>query len=391
MNKSHASRRFIIASMYSFLVTGAMVLMTSALLTFLMQHYQLKYDQGGLLLSFLAAGSILSNFLSGSLAERIGHKPTLLIAAVCYFLGYAGLTLLPPLWALQGLLLIAGLGWGTFNNLINFLLTAATGGDGRKILAVHTMYSIGAFLAPLALGVAISLGFSWRVPAGLLALLSLLLIIVVLLMPIPVLPQSRKPSARKSYAFLRQWRFYLFMLLLFMYVGTESSYNGWIVSYLVQKHGYPDADAQFLLSVLWVAMIIGRVLIALISSKRRMAWILLLEGVGVTVGAILLIVTGQPAGLTVSVVLIGLSLSACYGMILANASDLVAESSIVSGLMMSLGGLGATLLPLLVGIFAERSGITAGMTFLAVTSGLLMVLAAVNSARYARMKSGFAA
>jgi len=145
MNPPTVSKRFIIGSMYTFLVTGALVLMTSALLTFLMQHYQLSYDQGGLLLSCLAAGSILSNFLSGAVAMRIGHRPTLLMAAVCYFAGYAGLTLLPPLKVLFVLLFIAGLGWGAFNNLVNYLLTAATGGDGKKILIVHTMYSLGAF------------------------------------------------------------------------------------------------------------------------------------------------------------------------------------------------------------------------------------------------------
>jgi len=378
MNIPPVNRRFIISSMYIFLVTGALVLMTSALLTYLMQHYALSYDQGGLLLSFLAAGSILSNFISGTVAVRIGHKPTLFIAAVCYFTGYAGLTLLPPLGVLYGLLFVAGLGWGAFNNLVNYLMTSATRGDGRKILAVHTMYSLGAFLAPLLLGLAVSLSFSWRVPAGLMSFLCLLLIGVVLFMPIPVLPLPVRKAGHKSFAFLRKWRFYLFMLLLFAYVGTEAGYNGWVISYLIRQHRYAEADAQFLLSVMWVAMIIGRVAIALLSSKSRMAWILLLEGVGVTIGAILLIFAGQPAGLIVAIVLIGLSLSACYGMILANASDLVVESSIVSGLMMSLGGLGATIMPLIVGIAAERGGIRAGMGFLAASSGFLMLLATVN-------------
>lgn len=377
MSTPTVNRRFIAGSMYSFLITGAMVLMTSALLNFLMKEYRLAFDQGGLLLSFLAAGSIISNFLSGALAEKIGHKATLVISAVCYFAGYTGLTLLPPLGVLQALLFVAGLGWGSFNNLINYLMTMATGGDGRKILAVHTMYSIGAFLAPLLLGVAISIGWSWRVPAGLVAVLSLILIGMMLIMPVPSADKAVSSKAG-SFAFLRKWRFYLYMLLLFTYVGTESGYNGWVVSYLTKAQLFADADAQFLLSVMWVAMIIGRISIALLARKNRTAMILLFEGIGVTAGAILLLAAGQPVVLASAVVLIGLSLSACYGMVLANASDLVAESSVVSGLMMSLGGIGATVLPLLVGIFAEKSGISTGMIILVISSGVLLLLSFIN-------------
>ena len=380
MNSTGPGKRFLFGCMYIFLVTGALVLMTSALLTNLMQHYSLSYEQGGLLLSFLAVGSLLSNFLSGAAAMRIGRKPTLLLAAICYFLGYAGLTLLPPLWALNVLLFIAGLGWGAFNNLVNFLMTMVTGGDGRKILAVHTMYSIGAFLAPLLLGVVVSLGFTWRIPAGVIAALSFLLILVVMAMPIPESGQSTGKREKVNLRFLGKWRFYLYMLLLFTYVGTEAGYNGWVVSYLIKGHGFADAKAQFLLSVMWVAMITGRVAIALLSSKSRMALLLMFEGIGVLIGSLLLVMAGQPYMLTLAIALIGLSLSACYGMILANASDLVVESSLVSGLMMSLGGLGATVMPLLVGVFAERRDIDAGMWFLAVCSGFLMLLVIINAA-----------
>lgn len=378
MDKPINNTRFLLGSMYIFLVTGSMVLMTSALLSNLMQHYRLSYEQGGLLLSLLAAGSLISNFLSGALAMRFGRKATLCIAAFCYLAGYAGLTLLPPLWALQILLFITGLGWGAFNNLINFLVTLVTGGDGRKILMVHTAFSIGAFLAPLLLGITVSYGLSWRIPAGIQAFLSLLLVFSVLLMPIPENKDAARGRQPLNLGFLRKWRFYLYMLLLFTYVGAETSYSGWLVSYLTGSQDFAGADAQFLLSIMWVAIIAGRIAIAFLASKRRMAAIMLIQGIVVFVGSLLLILTGQPFWLGVSVVIIGLSLSAFYGMILANASDLVVESSLASGLMMALGSLGATLMPLLVGIFAENAGVLAGMRFLTASAGFLFLLTAVS-------------
>jgi fucose permease len=78
-------------------------------------------------------------------------------------------------------------------------------------------------------------------------------------------------------------------------------------------------------------------------------------------------------------VLLGLSMSAFYGMVVANASWLVVESTIASGLLMSLGGLGASLMPLIAGIYAESSGIAAGLWVLFIAAALLLLLAVLNA------------
>ena len=51
MEPEPVNKRFMYGSLYIFLITGAIVVMTSSILTYLMHHYSLNYDQGGLLLS----------------------------------------------------------------------------------------------------------------------------------------------------------------------------------------------------------------------------------------------------------------------------------------------------------------------------------------------------
>jgi FHS family glucose/mannose:H+ symporter-like MFS transporter len=380
------SKRFLLGCMYIFLVTGAMVVMTSSVLTYLMQYYHLSYEQGGLLLSIQAGGCLLSTFLSGALAIRIGRKSTLLLAAGCFLLGYTGLTLLPPLLLLQVLLFIAGLGWGAFNNLVNYLLALAIQGDSGKLILVHSSYSIGAFLAPFLVGLSVGLGLSWRIPTGLIAVLSLVLIVVIMAMPIQESSPGAGENNKFSLAFLRKWRFYLYMLLLFAYVGTEMGIIGWLVTYLTELRQYRIPDAQYLLSVLMVSMIAGRIAVSFLSSRFRKSLFLMIEGISIFLCVLLLINASLPPLITIAVILVGLSFSAFYAMVLVNASNLIVESSLVSGLIMSLGGLGATVTPLLVGIFAEKGGIMAGLRFLVVLAGLLLALTIINFIAHRQQK-----
>ena len=94
-------RLLLAGCMAFFLVNGALVLMTSSLLVFLMQDYNLTYDQGGLLLTIQAVGNIATSFLSGPLALRVGRKRTLVLSAIGFAVSLGLIALEPPLLALQ--------------------------------------------------------------------------------------------------------------------------------------------------------------------------------------------------------------------------------------------------------------------------------------------------
>ncbi|MDW7657277.1 MAG: MFS transporter [Bacillota bacterium] len=361
IDQAREKKRLLAGCMYFFLVNGALVLMTSSLLVFLMQDYHLSYDQGGLLLTTQAVGSITTSFLSGPLSIWIGRKRTLLLAAFGFCISFLLITLMPPLPILLLALFLSGLAWGISNNLVNFLVVRATDGNSSQISRVHTVFSIGGFLAPLLVALAVRLDLSWRWPAAVIAVLSLGLIVYTRFMPVP---ESKKRTGDKkpvSLTFLKKWRLYLFMTMLFLYVGIEVGFSGWLVTYLTTWRNLEASLAQTLLSTLWIAMIVGRIITSIFGQYYRKDRFLLLEAIGISASALLLILAIQPGWLVVAVVLLGLSMSAFYGMVVANASWLVAESTIASGLLMSLGGLGASLMPLIAGIYADSSGIAAGL------------------------------
>jgi fucose permease len=369
----------MLGCMSFFFVNGMLVLMTSSLLINLMRAYQLTYDRGGLLLTVQALASLLTNLLSAPLAQRFGRKRVLVLTAAGFAVSFSLIALTPPLPLLYGALFLSGLAWGSSNNLINYLVVRATDGDTARISLVHTSFSLGALLAPLAVALTVSLQIDWRWAAALVGLLAAILIPVTLAMPIKESDRSGSTAPGAVRTFLRDWRLYLFMAILFLYVGIEVGFGGWLVTYLTTWRNLTQPFAQTLLSALWIAMISGRILLALFGRNLRKARFLFLEGIGICAGAFLLIRASHPVWLTAAVLLLGLSLSGFYGMVVANASRLVQSSSLASGLLMSLGGLGASVMPLLTGIVAETGGIVAGLWVLFTAAVLLLVLTALNA------------
>lgn len=377
-NRFNQNHQLMLGCAYFFLVNGSAVLMTNALLVFLIRDYHLSYDQGGFLLTIQAAGNIVMSFLSGPISLRIGNKRTLLFSAVGFAASLLIIAIRPPLIMLQLALFLSGLAWGICNNLINYLVVCATDGNSRFISLIHAMFSMGAFLSPLLVSFTVRLQISWRWAVVILLIFAIGLLLYTLFMPIPEMKKESIKKGPASLHFLRSWHLYLYMLMLFLYVGIETGFSGWLVTYLTVQRGIETSLAQALLSGLWIAMICGRVGVSVFGHSVRKTSFLLIEAVGICFASLFLILSHNLTLLSVAVFFLGLSMSAFYGMVISNAGWLVAKTSVASGLMVASGGLGASLMPLICGMIAENRGVLHGLWFLFGTSVLLFFLCVLN-------------
>lgn len=57
-------------------------------------------------------------------------------------------------------------------------------------------------------------------------------------------------------------RYYIFIALLFLYSGTEKSINGWLTIYLDSLGVMNSITPQDILSIFWIAIILGRLISA---------------------------------------------------------------------------------------------------------------------------------
>jgi len=368
---------FLLANCYSFTVNGILVLMTGAILPYLLEDYQLGYDQGGALLMLQAIGNLISGALSGAVSVYAGRRTTLAIGAAAFAIGFGGLAVFSVPVLLYLFIFISGLGWGTVNNLSNVLVSEYTDGDAAVINLLHMSFGAGAFLAPFMVSLAVSAGLGWRSAVALEVLLSIVLLTVFLRMNMTT---GSEPELKQGMTlhFLKDFRFYLFMLILFLYVGSENSINGWLATYLTGKGIADDFAARRLLSLLWLSVIGGRLLCAW-SARYVSREVMLLAGAsGSVLSFAAILVFPSLLILTASVVSLGVFLAGIYPNTVANAGNLIKGSGIASGLMFSCGGLGASVIPFIVGLRAESAGIGAGMGLAAISLAGLLALCIIN-------------
>jgi MFS family permease len=82
-------RSILWGSFYSYIVTGMAVLLPGAIMPYLLEEFNLGYDQGGLLLALKAIGNLAASILGGIVSDRIGRKPVLAFGALCFAISFA--------------------------------------------------------------------------------------------------------------------------------------------------------------------------------------------------------------------------------------------------------------------------------------------------------------
>lgn len=362
---------------YAFVVNGMLVLMTGAILPYLMKDFNLSYSQSGLLLSLQAVGNLTAGFLSGVAAMYWGRKATMALGAVFFTVGFGGILFISSAFLLFLFIFISGMGWGTCNTMVNSVVNDAAGGRSSVINLLHMFFSIGGFMAPFIVGFSVRLGLSWQYDVMLVALLSVVLIAVFLIMPVDSRKVQRSES-KASVDFLSDFRFYIFMGIMFFYVGSETSINGWVVTYLIKSGIMGEAGAQNILSVMWVSMITGRLLCSYIStliSKEKLV-------MGCSISALLFfglfLLLKTPVLMPFCIFGVGLSLAGIYPTSVANAGSYISRPGLAGGLLLSCGGLGASAVPYIAGIFAQRLGISAVMAAVLISMAMLLVFVSIN-------------
>jgi FHS family glucose/mannose:H+ symporter-like MFS transporter len=374
---------FLMGNYYSFFITGAIVLMLGAVMPHILKDYQLRYDQGGTLLSLQAMANLVAAILGGVISVYVGRRAVLVFGALTYAIGYGGIAFVSSPVALYVLVTLSGLGWGIINNLVNVVVSERAKGDAGTINLLHMMFGVGALIGPFLVSLAISAGLGWRIAMGTIAALALVLAYVFFRMDLPepvtkTKTEAQRIKSRIPLTFLRDVRFYIFMLILFFYVGSESIVNGWLTTYLLDGGIADEYSARGLLSIAWFAVVIGRLGCALLSKYARKEMLLLIGGLSTVLFAILLLVSNSLFMVYVSVIGLGLSFAGMYPNTVANADYLIQGSGTASGIMFSGGGLGASLIPYIVGLWAESGGITAGMNTLVVAVFILGLLCTIN-------------
>ena len=346
--RSEAIQPSLFAAM---VLAGIATTMLGPLLPRLESRWQIGDATAGLLFAALFLASVATGALVGPLAMRYGYLLLVRSGLVLSSLGTVMLAMSPWPEAIGAVAMI-GCGLGLFVPAANLGVIGS-----RSVMLVNFAWSIGAVGGPLLLAsfphaflwsLSIAMAFTSAGRSGVLA-------------RVAEAVGSGKPPMSKATAVTAAF--------VFLYVGVESSLDGWLTSYASRSSGTRYLWAA-LPSVFWVGILIGRFLATLALARlgtARLLGICLVVAFG---GTCLLLSTSQPWVILAATALTGLGLAPVFPLAVSSYSESTkAEKS--AGLIFAAGGLGGASIPALVGSVSEGSG---GLRFAMALPPILLVI-----------------
>jgi Fucose permease len=338
------------------LLQGLTLIGVPALSNVLQQRFGLTdTDYGAVFLPQVAA-TVIGALMSGGLAGRVGLRPLLFVSlianAACQVLLATPGLLLPEvaftliLAATAALGLAFGLFAAPMNGYPPMLFPRHA---PSAILAAHSVVGAG-----LALGPLVATGFveaeTWTGYPLLLAGVCGALALLVLGCRLPVHPALPAETAHGCAAVVQarrrarhSWTFWLFAVIAVTYAVAEGAFSNWVVIYLTEARQLSEAGASLALSLFWVAMVTGRLGVAVLVTRIPPAtvWIVL---PGLITAAFLIIPRADaPTASVAAFAFAGLACSGFYPLTIALASAAFprevawVSSMLIAALMIGVG------------------------------------------------------
>ena len=372
---------------YAYMSLGLVLIMLGAILPDLKADYTLSYQVGGALLSVQSVGYVLAGLLAGYLPLMLGIKVSYILIQLSVTLGFIMLLISGnPVWLLIAMLLI-GVGKGGITNYNNLLMNIYSEGNAGPLNILHACFAAGAVIAPL-IALAVS---GWRVAViiGCACCAASLVFLVLAGFSDADLENADSADAaaagteegrkkKVDYGFLKEKLFWVTVLICFFYQAVEASFMGWMTSFLIDTGVMEASLARFTTSVLWLALMAGRLLCSVAARKFRPGHMILALTFITTVFMILLLLNRSPAGLIIATAGIGLGMSGMFGTSVSNAGDIFSRYPVCMGFFVFLASMGAIAAPAIIGVVANKAGMHTGMSTLLVFAACMVAAAVVN-------------
>jgi FHS family Na+ dependent glucose MFS transporter 1 len=179
-------------------------------------------------------------------------------------------------------------------------------------------------------------------------------------------------------------------LFLFLYVGAEVAYGGWLATYSITVYHFGDAQGAAISSGFWMAITAGRLLAVPFTAKFSGKIILLVDIIAATLCTVALILFDSlriRMVLWVITLLYGLALSSMYGTAFSlSAEGGVPITSRASSIFVIGGSIGEVTVPVIVGWLVVRVASTLLLWSLFIISLSLFALYALILYTLARAK-----
>jgi fucose permease len=379
-----SSRQRVRISAYSgFIVIGIGGTILGPALLQLLSDYQMPPSGAGALFFAGTAGYMLAVLTGGPASDRIGKGFVLATGAVVYALGLAGVALAPS-WLLAVLaFFIAGAGNGSIDSGMNALTNdnSPPEGHAREQSLLHAFFGLGALLGPLLIGLLLAAHRGWR-PAYLLdgaGAAVLFLLLLGLRVPARAAHQERV-ALKEIVALTRSRQVALFCGMIGLYVGAELVIGDWGAAYLQRVQDLNSVVAATSLSLFWAALMVGRLLSALLTRWYNSLQLLSGSIALSLIFSVLLVLAPTSWVALLALIGCGLGFAAVFPLLMALAGERFPHlTGSMAGLLTAAAALAGALLPWIGGVLVQAYDARAAIILAPLCSaGMLVGLTALQ-------------
>jgi MFS family permease len=238
---------------------------------------------------------VLAMLVVGFIAGRWGNRATLGSSVLLMSAGIALCSIAPSYGILFSALLLAGFGEGVIEGLATpFVQDLHPKEPGRYINLTHSFWSVGVLATVLLSGGLLSLGVSWRMLTGVVALIGALAAALILIparngahavVHKPLALKTVWAQARQILKFPRFWKFYAAM---FFAGGGEFCLTFWSASHIRLNFDASAWAGGVGVACFALAMVIGRMASAYFVPQHGLRKLILIAAILGTLVCILL-------------------------------------------------------------------------------------------------------
>ena len=372
MNEQQILARRRNAGFAAFFFSGVCAISSGVVVSLLQEQYGFAYGVTGTLLSLMNIGNLTAGFLSGVLPGLLGGmKRSVLLLSLGYLVGY-GLMGFTGVVALLGLgFFLVGAAKGQVINTCTVLVGDSSPDRTRGMNLMHSCYACGALLCPFAIAAAGRAG--QKAPLFLLALVGAALWLAFAVTPMG--QGGKKAGGKIDWSFLRSARFWLLVGLIFCQNAAETSVTGWMVTYFKDSGIIAGVLSTYTVTVMWGATLVARLLIAFVFPFKNPCKAMVVMGAGCIVTYFGLMLAHSQTAAIVLLFCFAFAMAGMNPTAVACAGKMTSVTSM--GVMLPAAGLGAILMPWLIGVVADGAGLLAGMACNIVPCAGMLVFAAL--------------
>lgn len=325
------------------------------------REFGLGMTAGGAFHYATMSGIALGGVLLGSMADRFGRKPTILVGLALFGLSASLFAWVSSFGLFLVLLFVGGLAVGIFKTAALALIgdiSTSTRAHTATMNVVEGFFGIGAIIGPAIVAYLLSHDASWKWLYLIAAALCGLLMILAWLVPYPP-AQAKTDSAPMAdmLAMMRNRYALAFSSGIMLYVGVETAIYVWMPTLLAGYAGPGWQWAAYALSIFFILRVIGRFAGFWLLERFNWTAVLALCGIAILVCFALAIFGGRPMAV-MTLPLSGLFMSVLYPTLNSKGISCFPkpQHGAISGVILFFTCVSAVVAPLAMGLIGDYFG-----------------------------------